>query len=124
MALVPGGALISAITRAALVFTTEGSVETGDMTKVREETERQENEMRRLEAQAKVAQETAIAARIASAGEVQIEEYYEYAGDGKLGASVDEKGLTIGASGSGRRISKRIYRFSGKIQMDDLSAES
>ena len=95
------------------------SVHVGDLAVVREETERQENEMRRLEAQAKVAQETAIATRIATAKEVTIEEYYEYGGEGKLGASADSKGFTLGASGSHKRISKRVYKFIVEIQNFD-----
>ena len=86
-----------------------------DLLEVNKETERLENEMRRLEAQAKVAQEMAIASRIEQALEVQIEEFYEYAGEGKAGLTADQKGLTIGVSGAGKRISKRIYKFSGSI---------
>lgn len=82
---------------------------------VLDETERQLNEMRRLEAQAKVAQEMAIANRIDTAEEVEIEEFYEYGGDGKVGFSADEKSVQLGLSGSARRISKRIYRFNGKL---------
>ena len=54
-----------------------------DLPSVVAETARQENEMRRLEAQAKVAQEMAIASRIEAAEQVEVEEYYEYSGDGK-----------------------------------------
>lgn len=91
---------------------------------VRAETERQENEMKRLEAQAKVAQEMAIATRIQNAAEVEIEEFYEYAGEGKIGLTADEKTLTIGASGSGKRVSKRVYRFTGTlpVELGDLSS--
>lgn len=95
-----------------------------DLGTVRADTERQENEMRRLEAQAKVAQEMAIASRIESAAEVQIEEYYDYSGEGKLGANVDDKGLSLGASGAGRRVSKRIYRFTGSLGAAALDAET
>jgi hypothetical protein len=88
---------------------------------VRAETERQENEMRRLEAQAKVAQEMAIASRIERASEVQIEEFYDYSGDGKVGINMDEKSISAGASVSGRRISKRIYKFTGLLTLADLA---
>ncbi|WP_394648177.1 hypothetical protein [uncultured Sphingomonas sp.] len=94
---------------------------TEQMSEVRAETERQENEMRRLEAQAKVAQEMAIAARIEGALEVQIEEFYEYAGEGKLGANIDEKSATLGLSGAGRRVSKRIYRFTGHSAVSEAA---
>jgi hypothetical protein len=79
------------------------------------ETERVDNEMQRLEAQARVAQEMAIALRIQGAAEVQIEEYYDYAGEGKVGLGTDQKGFTLGASGAGRRISKRVYKFTGSL---------
>lgn len=94
------------------------------MSEVRAETERQENEMRRLEAQAKVAQEMAIAARIERAVEVQIEEFYEYEGEGKIGAHGDAEARTIsiGASGSGKRVKKRIYRFTGHLNEEGTVA--
>lgn len=92
-----------------------------DLVSVRTETERQENEMRRLEAQAKVAQEMAIANRIEGALEVQIEEFYEYAGEGKAGLNTDGSGLTLGVSGGSKRVSKRVYRFTGKILPDGNS---
>lgn len=82
---------------------------------LREDTERQKLAMEMGQAQARVAQELAIARRIETAEEVQIEEYYEYTGDGSLGLKADEKGLTLGAAGSGQRVSKRIYRFTGQM---------
>lgn len=95
--------------------------DSSDLIAVRNETERQENEMRRLEAKAKVAQEMAIAARIQSAEEVQIEEYFEYAGEGKAGLNVESSGsIGLGASGSGKRISKRVYRFIGGGASDEI----
>lgn len=92
----------------------EGTMEE-PIAKLREDTERQKLGMEMAQAQARVAQELAIARRIETAAEVQIEEYYEYAGDGSLGLKADEKGLTLGAAGSGQRVSKRIYRFTGGI---------
>lgn len=80
---------------------------------LRIDTERQKLAMEMAQAQARVAQELAIAHRIQGAKEVQIEEYYEYAGEGSLGLKGDEKGLTLGASASGQRVSKRIYKFIG-----------
>ncbi|MED4802625.1 hypothetical protein [Bacillus atrophaeus] len=65
------------------------------------------------EAQAKVFQEIAIADRIMRANEVEIEEYYDTQGDGAAGVQYKESNLNIGVSGSGRRISKRVYRFKG-----------
>ncbi len=74
---------------------------------------RQELQMQMAEAQAKVAQELAIAKRIEIAEEVEIEEFYDLNGEGSIGLKADEKGITAGASASGRRVSKRIYKFRG-----------
>jgi len=92
------------------------------LAEVRAETERQENEMKRLEAQAKVAQEMAIASRIENASEVQIEEIYEYGGEGMLGAQYEAGKVTAGLQGSVKRVSKRIYRFIGSVGGDDHEA--
>ena len=74
---------------------------------------KQELQMQMAEAQAKVAQELAIAKRIEIAEEVEIEEFYDLNGEGSVGLKADEKGITAGASASGRRVSKRIYKFRG-----------
>lgn len=68
---------------------------------------------------AAVQQEMAIANRIATADEVEIEEYYEATGKGVAGFSLDEKGATLGVSGEGRKITKRVLRFKG--WRDDLA---
>jgi hypothetical protein len=73
----------------------------------------QELQMQMAEAQAKVAQELAIAKRIEIAEEVEIEEFYDLSGDGTIGLKADEKGITAGVSASGRRVAKRIYKFRG-----------
>jgi hypothetical protein len=90
----------------------EGTMEE-PLEKLREDTERQKLAMEMAQAQARVAQELAIARRIEAAADVQIEEYYESAGEGALGLKADGKSLTLGGSGSGQRVSKRIYRFTG-----------
>lgn len=72
------------------------------------------------EREARVAQELAIAKRISSALEVKIEELYEYNKEGKIGLDTQGGNPSIGLSGSGRRVSKRIYTFK-RIQGDDLS---
>jgi hypothetical protein len=64
-------------------------------------------------AQAKAQQEQAIALRIACAEEVQIEEYYDTTGKGHLGVSAKEEGITAGLGGEGRRVTKRIIKFTG-----------
>lgn len=77
------------------------------------ETKKQTLELRVAHAQAKVAQEIAIAQRIENATEVVLEEYYESENKGNFGITNNEQGLTIGVSGEGRVITKRVYRFIG-----------
>lgn len=75
--------------------------------------EKQDIELGLAEAQARVAQELAIAGRIENAEEVEIEEYYEGSAEGHLGARMENGAIGLGAGGSGRRVVKRIYRFKG-----------
>jgi hypothetical protein len=63
--------------------------------------------------QARVAQELAIAERIAASLEVVIEEYYDGSGKGNAGIKADSDGVMVGASGEGRRVTKRVIKFSG-----------
>ena len=92
--------------------------ESGDATKLelsqlRLNAEKQELQMRMAEAQARVAQELAIAKRIEMATEVEIEEFYDIQGEGSLGVKADEKAVTLGASASGQKVCKRVYHFRG-----------
>jgi len=66
-----------------------------------------------LQNQAKVEQELAIARRIDSAEEVEIEEYYDISGNGSLGLKGNEDGVSLGLDGEGRKITKRIIKFKG-----------
>ena len=66
-----------------------------------------------LQNQAKVEQELAIARRIDSAEEVEIEEYYDVSGSGSVGLKADEASVTIGANGDGRKVTKRVIKFKG-----------
>ena len=65
--------------------------------------------------QVKVQQEQAIATRILLAEVVEIEEYYDISGQGNLGLSADgaSETITLGASLQGKKISKRVIKFSG-----------
>lgn len=74
---------------------------------------KQELQMKMAEAQAKVAQELAIAKRIEIAEEVEIEEFYDLNAAGKAGLSAEDQSISLGLSASGQRVSKRIYKFSG-----------
>jgi hypothetical protein len=93
------------------------ATDSGDIQKLQIEVQRQEIALRMAEFQAKVAQEVAIARRIDTAEDVEIEEFYDTSGKGKIGINAKTEGesLTVGAgvSGEGRRVTKRIYRFRG-----------
>lgn len=71
-------------------------------------------------AQAKAQQEQAIALRIACAEEVQIEEYYDTSGKGQIGVTAKEEGITAGLGGEGRRVTKRIIKFTGNPCPEDI----
>ena len=68
------------------------------------------------EREARVAQELAIAERIGTALEVTIEEYYEYKNDGAASITVEKIKADVAISGSGQRVTKRIYTFKGIAQ--------
>jgi hypothetical protein len=82
---------------------------------LRVQTERHELAERVAESQARVAQELAIARRIENASEVVMEEFYDYSLEGKAGVRADATQVSAGASGSTKRVSKRIYRFKGQL---------
>ena len=112
IALNPTGYLVGKIAEYAL-----DSIKEDTSKKTLEELElaakKQELQMLMAEAQAKVAQELAIAKRIEIAEEVEIEEFYDLNAEGNVGVRAKEQSISFGASASGRRVSKRIYKFSG-----------
>jgi hypothetical protein len=63
--------------------------------------------------QARVSQELAIAERISASREVEIEEYYDISGKGHAGAKAEKESISLGVGGEGRRVTKRIIRFTG-----------
>ncbi|MCG7380055.1 hypothetical protein MH215_23965 [Paenibacillus sp. ACRSA] len=77
------------------------------------ETARQELLSQMAQAQARVAQELAIATRINTAETVEIEEFYDTSGKGGLSATINEGSITGGVTGEGRKVTKRIYKFTG-----------
>ncbi len=87
--------------------------ESKDMSVIDDEAKKQALELQMAHAQAKVAQELAIAQRIENATEVVIEEYYAGEAKGNMGVTGDEKGITVGISAEGRKVTKRVYRFIG-----------
>ena len=96
----------------------------GNLNKLENEARLQEVENRISEFQARVAQELAIAKRIETAAEVEIEEFYDTTGSGGVGLqSGAEGGLNIGLNGSGRKVTKRVYKFKGVIGSETADEE-
>lgn len=83
------------------------------ITSLEDEAKKQRINMEFQAHQARVAQELAISQRIYFSDTVEIEEFYDGQGKGSLGVKGDESGITLGASGEGRRVTKRIIKFSG-----------
>ena len=98
--------------------------EEGDIKKLENEARLQEIESRISEFQARVAQELAIAKRIETAAEVEIEEFYDTTGSGGVGLQTGaEGGFNLGLNGSGRKVTKRVYRFKGVIGTETADEE-
>jgi hypothetical protein len=95
----------------------KAATDSGDIQKLQIEAQRQEIALRMSEFQAKVAQEVAIARRIDTAEEVEIEEFYDTSGKGNIGVNAKTEGeslsVGVGIAGEGRRVTKHIYRFRG-----------
>jgi len=87
----------------------------GTLQELDAEAAKQEIQMHFAQHQARVAQELSIAKRIDNAEEVEIEEFYDASGNGKLGidGNLETSTVSIGARGEGRKITKRVYRFKG-----------
>jgi hypothetical protein len=94
----------------------ETASETGEIVKLQEEARRQEISLQMAKMQAQVAQELAIAHRIENAEEVEIEEYYEEETGGGLSGSTDGLSANFSLGGQGRKVTKRVYRFTGKSE--------
>lgn len=92
---------------------------------LQEEAAKQRLQMELAQEQARVAQELAIARRIDSAEEVEIEEFYDASSKGNLNVGVDAASSTgsIGLGGEGRKVTKRIYHFKGWRDMDTKVVE-
>ncbi|WP_226035419.1 hypothetical protein [Aquibacillus saliphilus] len=110
----PTGYLIQKGTE-AIINKTQSIKENGTINELEEEARKQDIYNQMTESQAKIAQELAIAQRINTAEEVEIENFYE--GEGKGGIRVQTDGETqsinAGLSGQGRKVVKRFYRFKG-----------
>ncbi len=115
----PGSYLIAKAAETAVKTFTKDS-ETSTLEKLREDEIRQNIQSRVLQEKARIEQELAIARRIDTANEVEIEEYYDTSGKGALGVRANEEGVTLGLSGEGRRVTKRVYKFKGCRTIEQL----
>jgi hypothetical protein len=77
------------------------------------EAQKKELYARIAESEARIAQEVAIAERIRTANTVEIEEFYEASGKGGLGVNATEGTISGSLGGEGRKITSRVYRFTG-----------
>jgi len=91
----------------------ETASQSGELSKLTEEAKRQEISLHMARIQAQVAQELAIAHRIENAEEVEIEEYYEGTGKAGAGVSTDGASASLSLGAEGRKVTKRVYRFTG-----------
>ena len=117
-AMVPGAVLLAPAIGAIVAALAASQDELKDAEKkgvvsLEEEAKKQRIVMELQSHQARVAQELAIAHRISHSDTVEIEEFYDTSGKGALGAKADESSVTLGASGEGRRVTKRVIKFSG-----------
>lgn len=117
-AMIPAGPLLVPALSAIVAALAKSQEELKDAEKkgvvpLEEEARKQRVIMEFQSHQARVSQELAIAQRISLSNTVEIEEFYDTSGKGSVGAKVDETAFTLGASGEGRRVTKRIIKFTG-----------
>ena len=89
------------------------AAESKGMASLEEEARKQQIVMEFQAHQARVSQELAIAERISISTQVEIEEYYDLSGKGHAGAKVNELSVSLGVGGEGRKVTKRVIRFTG-----------
>ena len=100
------------ITASSTIKTNEVAIN-GSIDELRVEAERQDITMRMTERQAKVAQELALARRIETADEVEMEEFYDINGSANAGINTDGNTISAGVGVQGQKVTKRIFRFKG-----------
>ena len=89
--------------------------ESGELSALNDEAKKQAISLQMAKMQATVAQELAIAERIQNAEEVEIEEYYEGEKSAGINAVANIDGGSISLGGSGRQVTKRVYRFKSNV---------
>jgi hypothetical protein len=115
------GWLMSKVLDAYLDDTSNQIAGSSTLDETRKIAEKQRMAIELMERRASAAQEFALAHRMATADEVEVEEHYDVSGEGMLGldAQGDAKTQTVGASlglkGSGRVMRKRIIRLKGLV---------
>lgn len=97
------------------VFKADPSIEEArkEAEAIRREAERQEIVARMAERQSKVAQEIAIARRIETSEEVEMEEFFDLSADGHAGFKAEGGTVSLGAGVEGAKVSRRVLRFRG-----------
>jgi hypothetical protein len=96
----------------------EQTAKSGTMEDLRTEAERQELTMQMAERQAKVAQELALARRIESADNVEMEEFYDVSGAAHAGLKSSDGTLSVGIGGQGQKVTRRVYRFKNNVKAE------
>lgn len=87
------------------------AMESNDENELGHEAIKQEFQARINQANARTQQEIAIARRIEEADEVEIEEYYGVDASGNVGLNAKDDSMSVGLSGEGRKVTKRVYKF-------------
>lgn len=120
---IPGGAILGPLVAIASALSTSQdeikNAESGDLKTLSEEAKKQQVVMDFQAHQARVAQELSIAQRIATSEEVEIEEYYDVSGKGAAGLKNEVESITLGLSGEGRKVTKRVIKFKGCPQQTE-----
>lgn len=99
----------------------EQTAKTGSMEELRAEAERQELAMQMAERQAKVAQELALARRIESADDVEMEELYDVSGSAHAALKSTEGTISAGLGGQGQKVTRRVYRFKNHPKSEGMN---
>jgi len=109
----------------APITKTKDVSESNDLERIKSEDINQEVSLQMIERQAKVMQEVAIAKRIETADEVEIEEFYDGSGEGNVGLKAGSESLSLGLSGKGNHVVKRVYRFKNlKLEAPEQSSSA
>lgn len=125
LALLAGQVALPLVTKALQSSQSEMSeAEKKSMAEFEDEARRQKLMLDFYEHQARYLQEVSIAERISNSDSVEIEEFYDVSGKGNAGLKVEESSLTLGLSGEGRRVTKRIIRFSGLKLFGEISDDA